>query len=85
MTDLEKAIEAEVERRVAEALRTRSLPQTLTVEEAAKALRVGRSTVYAMIRSGELHPARNPRRVLIPASEVERLNSASAAAEKVSA
>lgn len=81
MTDLEQAIEAEVERRLAERAQP-DAPVVYTVDEAAAKLRVSRSTVYKMLADGELTPTRVSRRVLIPGSEVERLL---APAEKVSA
>lgn len=72
---LEAAIEAEVQRRVAEALGRNSVPKVFTVNEAAEKIRVSRTTVYDMIRAGELTPTANPRKVLIPAAEIERVLS----------
>ena len=82
MTSLEQAVEEEVERRVAARLEELNAvrPRVLTVDEAAKELRLSRSTVYKMITEGELVTANNPRRVLIPQSEVDRLNAAASAA-----
>ncbi|WP_042420658.1 excisionase family DNA-binding protein [Streptacidiphilus anmyonensis] len=56
----------------------------LTVEEAARRLRIGRTTCYALIRSGELEsvPVGRLRRVPsdAPAAYVARLRTASRAA-----
>ncbi|BBY99479.1 helix-turn-helix domain-containing protein [Mycolicibacterium fallax] len=83
MTELEKAIEDEVQRRLAERAQP-AAPTVYTVDEAAAVLRVSRSTVYKMIGDGELTPTRVSRRVLIPGSEVERL-LAPARGDRVSA
>jgi excisionase family DNA binding protein len=71
---IDEAIEAEVKRRVAAALESASeVPTVFTVDEAAAALKVSRSTVYLMIRDGEIVPSRMTRRVLIPSAEVARV------------
>ena len=44
----------------------------LTAEEAAKVLRIGRTTVYALMKSGELRPVHIGRSCRIPQVEVER-------------
>ena len=44
----------------------------LTPEEAAEALRVGRTTVYALMRSGELHPVHIGRSCRISQAELDR-------------
>ena len=44
----------------------------LTPEEAAKVLRIGRTTVYALMKSGELRPVHIGRSCRIPQAEVER-------------
>jgi excisionase family DNA binding protein len=72
MTNIEQAIEEEVQRRVDAALEA-PLPKVLTVPEACTQLRVSKSTLYAMIRDGELVPSRLTRRVLIPATEIARV------------
>ena len=41
------------------------MPDVLTVDEAAKALRIGRNTVYAACRSGEVPSKRIGGRILI--------------------
>lgn len=46
---------------------------SVTVEEAASALGIGRSSAYAAVRSGELAHVRLGKRVIIPASAVLRL------------
>jgi excisionase family DNA binding protein len=51
----------------------------LTMEEAAKMLRVTVRTLSTWIRSGRISVARPGRRVLVPRSEVERLLSTSRA------
>jgi excisionase family DNA binding protein len=42
------------------------LPDVLTVDEAAKILRISRSTAYAAVRKGDLPVLRIGRRILIP-------------------
>jgi excisionase family DNA binding protein len=44
----------------------------LTPEEAAKALRVGRTTVYALMKSGDLRPVHIGRSCRISQAELER-------------
>jgi excisionase family DNA binding protein len=44
----------------------------LTPEEAAKVLRVGRTTVYALMKAGELHPVHIGRSCRISRAELER-------------
>lgn len=44
----------------------------LSPEEAARVLRIGRTTVYALMRSGELRPVHIGRSCRIPRAEVER-------------
>jgi excisionase family DNA binding protein len=44
----------------------------LTPEEAAKVLRVGRTTVYALMKSGELRPVHISRSCRISQAELER-------------
>ncbi len=44
----------------------------LTPEEVAKALRIGRTTVYALMKSGELRPVHIGRSCRIPQAEAER-------------
>ncbi|UBV15001.1 helix-turn-helix domain-containing protein [Mycolicibacterium fortuitum] len=70
---LEQAIEEEVARRVAERLaETDVAPRVYTVNEAAAAMHVSRSTVYKMLADGEIQKAPLTRRVLIPADQVSR-------------
>ena len=46
-------------------------PMTLTVDEAAAILRIGRGSAYALVRSGRLRSIKIGRRILIPASAIE--------------
>lgn len=46
-------------------------PLTLTVDEAAALLRIGRGSAYALVRSGRLRSIKIGRRILIPASAIE--------------
>ena len=48
-----------------------SYPLTLTVDEAAALLRIGRGSAYALVRSGRLRSIKIGRRILIPASAIE--------------
>jgi excisionase family DNA binding protein len=47
-------------------------PLLLTPEEAAKLLRVGRTTVYALMKSGDLHPIHIGRSCRLSRAELER-------------
>ncbi|WP_448623525.1 helix-turn-helix domain-containing protein [Geodermatophilus sp. URMC 64] len=47
-------------------------PLLLTPEEAAKLLSVGRTTVYALIRAGDLHPVHIGRSCRLSRAELER-------------
>ncbi len=44
----------------------------LTPEEAARVLRVGRTTIYGLIKAGELHPGHIGRSCRLPRAELER-------------
>lgn len=44
----------------------------MTPEEAAQALRVGRTTVYALMKAGELRPVHIGRSCRLPVAELER-------------
>jgi excisionase family DNA binding protein len=48
-------------------------PTVLTVEEVAKALRVGRSTAYDAIRRGEIPSVRIGRRLLVPRHALDKM------------
>ena len=48
-----------------------SHPLTLTVDEAAALLRIGRGSAYALVRSGRLRSIKIGRHILIPASAIE--------------
>jgi excisionase family DNA binding protein len=47
-------------------------PLLLTPEEAANVLRVGRTTIYALMKAGELHPVHIGRSCRISRAELER-------------
>jgi excisionase family DNA binding protein len=47
-------------------------PLLLTSEEAADVLRVGRTTVYALMKSGDLHAVHIGRSCRLPRAELER-------------
>src|SRR3954453_2466122 len=47
-------------------------PLLLTPEEAATILRIGRTTIYALMKSGELHPVHIGRSCRLPRVELER-------------
>jgi excisionase family DNA binding protein len=47
-------------------------PLLLTPEEAAKVLRLGRTTVYALMKAGELRPVRIGRSCRLARAELER-------------
>ena len=48
-------------------------PRCLCVEDAARLLNVGRSTVYALIRSGRLRSIKIGRRRLVPRASLDAL------------
>ena len=43
------------------------IPDILTVSEAAKSLKVGRTTMYRLLRDGEVRHIRIGRKIIIPA------------------
>jgi excisionase family DNA binding protein len=47
-------------------------PLLLTPEEAATVLRVGRTTIYALIKAGDLRPVHIGRSCRLPRAELER-------------
>jgi excisionase family DNA binding protein len=49
-----------------------SSPLLLTPEEVATALRIGRTTVYALMRAGDLRPVHIGRSCRLPRAELER-------------
>jgi excisionase family DNA binding protein len=53
---------------------TNNQPLTLTVEQAAQVLGIGRSTAYELVRSGDLKHIRLRRRIVVPVAHIaERL------------
>ncbi|MBM3660338.1 MAG: helix-turn-helix domain-containing protein [Actinobacteria bacterium] len=53
---------------------TNNQPLTLTVEQAAQVLGIGRSTAYELVRSGDLKHIRLRRRIVVPVAHLaERL------------
>ncbi len=53
------------------------LPLVLTVEEAARVLRIGRSSAYEAARTGELPTVRIGRILRVPRSAIEEMLRAS--------
>ena len=49
-----------------------SNPLLLTPEEAATVLRIGRTTIYALMRAGDLRPVHIGRSCRLPRTELER-------------
>ena len=49
-----------------------SSPLLLTPEEAATVLRIGRTTLYALMKSGDLRPVHIGRSCRLPRAELER-------------
>jgi excisionase family DNA binding protein len=56
-----------------EATRMHEQKQTMTVEEAARFLGIGRALAYEMARTGKLPTIRFGRRLVVPCRAVERL------------
>ncbi len=50
--------------------------QTLTVEETARALGIGRGSAYEAVRRGEIHSIRVGKRLVVPRAALERLLAA---------
>jgi excisionase family DNA binding protein len=48
-------------------------PLTLTVEQTAKLLGIGRSTAYELVRTGDIPSLRLGRRIVVPTAELHRL------------
>lgn len=46
---------------------------TVTVEEAAQLLGIGRSTAYLAVKSGDLPTIRLGRRLLVPRAQIDRM------------
>lgn len=49
---------------------TNNQPLTLTVEQAAQVLGIGRSTAYELVRSGDLKHIRLRRRIVVPVAHL---------------
>jgi excisionase family DNA binding protein len=49
---------------------TPNQPLTITVEQAARVLGVGRSTAYELVRSGDLKHIRLRRRIVVPVAQL---------------
>ena len=47
-------------------------PLLLTPEEAAKLLRIGRTTIYALMKTGDLHPVHIGRSCRLSRADLER-------------
>jgi excisionase family DNA binding protein len=59
---------------------TTTEPLTLTVEEAARALRIGKNQAYAAVRSGQIPSIKIGRRLLVPRQRLlEHINGGDAA------
>lgn len=48
-------------------------PLTLTVEQAAKLLGIGRSTAYELVHTGDIPSLRLGRRIVVPVCQVEAM------------
>ena len=59
--------------------------QTLTVDEAAALLGIGRTTAYVAVRDGSLPTIRIGRRLLVPRAQLERLLGESTTPEDAAA
>jgi excisionase family DNA binding protein len=46
---------------------------TVTIEEAATALGIGRNSAYAAARTGEIHTIKVGKRVLVPISSLQQM------------
>ena len=57
-------------------IQTEAEKETLTVEETAQVLGIGRSLAYRMVQGGELPTLRLGRRILIPREALTQLLSA---------
>lgn len=69
----EELVEAIVALAAESATRPPAPERLLSIDEAAAALGIGRTRLYAELGSGRLRRVKAGRRVLIPASEVGRL------------
>jgi len=53
----------------------KDLPMTLTVEEIATILRVGRNTAYRLVQAGDIRCIRCGRKIIIPRESLEKFLS----------
>ena len=53
--------------------KSKAPPATITVVEAAKRLRIGRTQCYAAVRKGQLPVIKIGRRLLIPTAKLDRM------------
>jgi excisionase family DNA binding protein len=56
------------------------MPRLRTVKETARALRLGRSTVYRLVAGGKIHGIKIGGSVRVPDAEIERLQRGEQAA-----
>jgi excisionase family DNA binding protein len=56
-------------------------PDVLTVEEAARVLRLGRNAAYQAVRRGDIPSLRLGRRLLIPKKAIEHMLTAAGASD----
>jgi excisionase family DNA binding protein len=50
-----------------------AFPEVLTVDEAAKVLRISRQSAYQAVRAGEIPTVRIGRRLLVPRAQLEQM------------
>ena len=50
-------------------------PAAFSIDEAARQLSIGRSSVYALIKTGDIRIVKIGRRTIIPAAEIARIIS----------
>ncbi|WP_353057971.1 helix-turn-helix domain-containing protein [Propionimicrobium sp. PCR01-08-3] len=55
---------------------TEPLRKTVTVEEAARMIGIGRSAAYRLVRTGELRSVRIGHRIVIPLKAIDELLAA---------
>jgi excisionase family DNA binding protein len=60
-------------------------PICVSIPDAARAIGIGRTTIYQLIAAGRLHPIKIGRRTLIPVSSIQRYIEGAARATDYSA